>query len=190
MNRHLPLPGLIIAAMICASSVAASQAVHVHGQGRINIAIEGDRLFMELESPGADIVGFEHAASSAGEKAMVAAAIEQLDDPMQLLRFDPAAACEVRQASASLEGYEDEHEEHDEQETRAGHDEHADQEAHGSFIAEYEFACADMNELEFIEFRYFDRFVNAQSLEVVLIDGRGQRRLEVERTDPVLRLAR
>ena len=35
---------------------------HVHGHGTLNIAIEDKRVSMELEVPGMDIVGFEHAA--------------------------------------------------------------------------------------------------------------------------------
>ena len=35
---------------------------HEHGHGNFNIAIEGKSVSMELEAPGADIVGFEHKA--------------------------------------------------------------------------------------------------------------------------------
>ena len=31
---------------------------HVHGHGILNIAVEGQVVEMELEAPGADIVGF------------------------------------------------------------------------------------------------------------------------------------
>jgi hypothetical protein len=41
---------------------------HTHGHGKVNIAIEGKQLFIELEAPGADIVGFEHKAKTASER--------------------------------------------------------------------------------------------------------------------------
>jgi len=193
MIQHA-LRGLSIALFI-ASSTAAAQSIHVHGEGRLNIAIDGNRIFMELEAPGADIVGFEHEAHSIGEKAAVNQALAQLGDPMLLMRFEADADCEVRRASAEIEGESDEHEDeehagHDEHEgeEQAEHDEHDGEEAHGAFVAEYEFECADIGALGFIEFTFFSHFSNAQSLGIVLIDGGGQRSAEVDRTNPVLRL--
>ena len=37
---------------------------HEHGHGKLNVAIEGKNVMMEMEVPGADIVGFEHEAKS------------------------------------------------------------------------------------------------------------------------------
>ncbi len=197
MIRNALLSGLSVALCIV-TSTAAAQSAHVHGEGQVNIAIDGHRIFMALEFPGADIVGFEHEVRSSAEKAAVVRAIAQLGDPMQLLRFDADASCEVRAANAKAEGEHEEHEgeehaghdEHDEHETEehAGHDQHEDEEAHGTFIAEYEFECANIGALSFIEFIYFSLFNNAHSLDIVLIDGNGQRRTEIDRANPVLRL--
>ena len=194
MIRNALFSALSIALSIV-TSTAAAQSAHVHGEGRINIAIDGNRIFMALESPGADIVGFEYEARSSDEKAAVARAIEQLGDPMQLLRFEADASCQVRAANAKAEGEHEEHEgeehaEHDEHETEehAGHDEHEDEEAHDTFVAEYEFECANIGALGFIEFIYFSLFNNAHSLDIVLIDDNGQRRTEIDRANPVLRL--
>ncbi len=41
---------------------------HQHGKGILNIVLEGNTLLMELEAPGADIIGFEHTAKTATEK--------------------------------------------------------------------------------------------------------------------------
>ena len=71
---------------------------------------------------------------------------------------------------------------------QAEHDEHTGEEAHGAFVAQYEFVCADIDALGSIEFTYFSRFSNARSLDIVLIDGRGQRRVEINRANPVLQL--
>ena len=58
-----------------------------HGHGTVNIAVEGTDLWIELEAPGADIVGFEHEASSEEDKAAVARAEKQLSDPLTLFSF-------------------------------------------------------------------------------------------------------
>jgi hypothetical protein len=114
---------------------------------------------------------------------------------MLLMRFEADADCEVRRASAEIEGESDEHEdeehaEHDEHEgeEHAEHDEHEGEEAHGAFVAEYEFECADIGALGFIEFTFFSHFGNTQSLGIVLIDGGGQRSVKVDRANPVLQL--
>lgn len=188
MIRNLLLSSLSVALAIVASTVAA-QSVHVHGEGRVNIAIEGNQIFMALEFPGADIVGFEHKAHSSDEKAAVAGAIALLGDPMLLMRFD--ADCKVLHASAGIEGEEHEGEEHDEHEENAEndeHDEHEGEDEHGAFVAAYEFECADIDSLGSIEFTYFNQFDNAQSIEIVLIDGSGQSQVEIDRASPILQL--
>src|SRR5258708_3075099 len=55
-----------------------------HGRGHLNIAVEGNKVSMELEVPGADIVGFEHAAKTDREKAAVETAKTQLAAPLTL----------------------------------------------------------------------------------------------------------
>jgi len=180
MIRNLLLSSLSVALALVSSTLAA-QSVHVHGEGRINIAIEGNQIFMELEFPGADIVGFEHKARSSDEKAAVISAIAQLGDPMLLMRFN--ADCKVLHASAGIEG--EEHDEHEEHEEHAGNDEHDE---HGAFVANYEFECADIASLGSIEFTYFKQFDNAQSLDIVLIDASGQSQVEIDRASPVLQL--
>ena len=52
---------------------------HEHGRGTLNIALEGTRLTMELEAPGADIVGFEHKAKTQKQTTAVEKAEAQLE---------------------------------------------------------------------------------------------------------------
>ena len=52
---------------------------HVHGHGTLNIAVDDKAVSMELEVPGMDLVGFEHAASTEDQKAAVDKAKAQLD---------------------------------------------------------------------------------------------------------------
>ncbi len=202
MFRYALLSVLLVA-ISSAASTAAAQSAHVHGEGRVNIAIDGNNIFIALESPGADIVGFEHEARTSDEKAAVTQALAKLGDPMLLMRFAADANCEVRRASSEIGGEHEsekhadhnehegeEHSEHDEHEDEehAEHDEHEGEEVHGAFVAEYEFECAHIGALDFIEFTYFSQFSNSQSLDIVLIDGSGQSREEVDRANPVLQL--
>ena len=197
--HYLSLPGLVIA-MAIATPVVAAQSAHVHGRGQVDIAIEDDRVYLALAAPGADIVGFEYAPRNSAQKAAVAAALDKFGDPAELLRFTPAADCRVIRASADYQTDDGEHEEHGTDQGGHEHEQHEhetlgeaadreDKEIHGALVAEYEFACSQIDALAEIEFTYFARFGNAQALEIVLIDGRGQRREDIGRADPVLRLA-
>ena len=53
---------------------------HVHGIASMNLALEGDEVHIELDSPAANIVGFEHAPSSKADHAAVDKAVAMLND--------------------------------------------------------------------------------------------------------------
>jgi hypothetical protein len=55
--------------------------------------LDGNTLELELDSPAMNLVGFEHAASTDADKAKVAAARQQLEQPLKLfgLPRPPAA---------------------------------------------------------------------------------------------------
>lgn len=108
---------------------------HQHGHGALNIAFEGRSVAMELEVPGADIVGFEYAATTAEDRATVDAAIARLAKPLELFVLPAEAGCTVTAANVALIGADD-HGDHDDHgddhghEDEHGHDEHADEDKH------------------------------------------------------------
>src|SRR5262249_9122269 len=86
---------------------------HVHGHGRLNIAIEGKKMSMELEVPGADIVGFEHEPGTAEQRAALAEAKAKLANASVLFAPESKAGCVLEQAKVSTEaGHEHEHHDH------------------------------------------------------------------------------
>ena len=181
IKRNLILILILVTCSLGAS--AAAQSTHVHGQGQVGMAIDQNLISMTLESPGADIVGFEHEARTAEEKTIVIEALKQLSDPMFIIQLPESASCKVIQASSEVtsKNGDDSHADHED------HNEH-ESEAHGSFIAEYQLECANVAVIDFITFVYFGHFRNAQSLMVVLIDKNGQHRHEISRDNPILYL--
>lgn len=172
---------------------------HQHGHGALNIAFEGASVAMELEVPGADIVGFEHPAESDADRALIDAAIAQLAKPLELFAMPAAAGCTVTAANVALLG-EDDHDEHgddhkdehDDDHKDEHADEHADEEGeegHNEFHAEYALTCADPSAIDAIEFVYFERFPNAAELDIQLISDKGAKGFEVERDEPRLDLS-
>lgn len=203
---------------LCAASLIAVSAhaetrglgAHEHGHGALNIAFEGGAVLMELVAPGADIVGFEHPAKSAEDRAAIDAAVATLAKPLDLFIPDAAAGCAVTSAKVELLSDNDAHDEghgdheehghdnhdHDEKENAEedhheehAHDEHEDEAGHTEFHAEYALTCADPAAISAFNFAYFTRFPNAVELEVQLISAKGAKGFEVERAEPRLDLS-
>ena len=84
IKRNLILILILVTCSLEAS--AAAQSAHVHGQGQVSMAIDQNLISMTLESPGADIVGFEHEARTAEEKTAVTEALKQLSNPMFVIQ--------------------------------------------------------------------------------------------------------
>ncbi|WP_315901603.1 zinc uptake protein ZrgA [Salipiger bermudensis] len=176
---------------------------HEHGVGTLDIAIEGGRIEIALRAPGADIVGFEHAAASEADRAAVTAALAKLEDPLQLFALPEAAGCSVVSAHAELESdafeHEDEHDEdhgHENEDAHDdhGHDDHAEEHddhiaGHSEFHAEYALDCTAPAALSQIGFGYFEAFPNALELELQLLSDQGAQAIEITREAPVLDLA-
>lgn len=167
---------------------------HVHGHGTLNIAVDNTRVSIELESPGMDIVGFEHAAKSAEQKAAVAKAQQQLGDPLSLFKLPAAAECKLADAKIAIEA-EDKHDhakDHDghdhDSADKDGHD-HEDHGGHNAFHVTYAIDCAKPENLTSITFDYFKAFAGAKELDVSVVTDKAQNKFEVTREKPVLDLA-
>jgi hypothetical protein len=160
-------------AFLAWSSSADAQAerrqlgAHQHGHGSMNIAIDGQRVVIELDAPGADILGFEHAPKTAAEKAAADRALATLRDPLALFVPPTAARCRVESANVEIE-----------QDEEPGQD----KAQHNDFRAEYTLICAAPASLTSLTFAYFDKFRRADEVEVSLITTRAQRRFEATRS--------
>lgn len=111
MKTFCPALGLTLIASGLAHAETRELDAHQHGHGTLNIAFEGSSVVMELEAPGADIVGFEHPAESAADRALIDAAIADLAKPLELFVLPATAGCTVTAAAASLVA-EDDHDDH------------------------------------------------------------------------------
>ena len=130
-----------VGAMLIGSQAYAAEReldAHQHGHGNLNIAIEGSTLYIALETPGADIIGFEHPARSDDDKAAIEDAKGRLSDPIGLFGIPAEASCTLVEVSVEPVGYglgmdDDHHDEHDHDEHDEAHeddhDEH-DEDAH------------------------------------------------------------
>lgn len=122
----LGLVTLLSGSLVSAAALAGesrSLGAHEHGVGHFNLAIEGSEIAMELEAPGADIVGFEHAAKSEADRAAIEDAEARLADAISLFVLPAAAGCSLASAEVALIGDHDHDDDHDQDDH--GHDDHA-----------------------------------------------------------------
>jgi hypothetical protein len=195
MRKHLVTAFGLVAMLLLTAPVRAEDdhrelGAHVHGHGTLNIAIEGNRVAMELEVPGMDIVGFEHAPSTDDQKAAVEKAKARLEKPLGLFSLPAAAGCAVAEAHVAVEAEHGDHGgENHKHEERADHD-HDDGAAgaHNQFEASYALDCANPSELTTITFGYFALFAGAHDLTVNVVTAKGQSKYEVSRGKPALDL--
>ena len=155
---------------------------HEHGIAQLNVVLDGQALELELESPAMNLVGFEHAAESAADKAKVVAARNQLQDPQALFGLG-AGDCSLSDTELESplfedEEHEDEHEEH--------HDHDKDSE-HSEIHAHYQLNCKKPGELQQLNLsELFKRFPATTKIQVQLIGPNGQQGVELTPAKPSL----
>jgi hypothetical protein len=161
---------------------------HEHGRGTLNIAIEGNRVSMELEVPGMDIVGFEHAAKTGKDKTTLETAKQKLSTPLSLFKLPASAGCRVTDAKVEVET--GEHDDAAKEGKTVDTSKSSEVEHHHSeFHNLYSLECTSPTGITRIEFGYFDAFPGAEKLNVNLITPKGENKYEVTRANPILSLA-
>jgi hypothetical protein len=118
---------------------------HEHGAATLSLATGAEGLEIMLESPAANIVGFEHAASTDEDKKKLADAKAKLEVGADLFSINPEAECTLKSAevvSALL-----------------GNAEKAqDGETHNDMDVTWAFACAKPTELKEVTTKLFAAF--------------------------------
>ena len=190
MHKFHIITAAAAAFIACVPARAAEEkrelGAHEHGHGRLNIAVEGKRVTMELEAPGADIAGFEHEASTSEQKAVVERAKATLADGLSIFKLPVAAGCKL--ADAKVATHTEEEDEHgaDKSKSEAAGKEKGEEEHHSEFRAAYVIDCAAPEKLTGIDFGYFEVFPGARELDINLVTPKGQYHYEVTRDQPRL----
>jgi hypothetical protein len=194
--------------LVPASALAEGKAhrelgAHEHGHGSFNIAIDGGRLVMELQAPGADIVGFEHKASTKAQRQAVAKAKKALGQLDKVVVLPAAAGCKLEDVKVELHiedaAHGGSHGEAKAKNKKSGHDHHhghghshgkkgeADN-THSEFHATYALTCAAPDKIAEISFPYFKNFKGARELDVNVVGASAQKNFEVTRSNAKIAL--
>ena len=176
---------------------------HVHGHGTLNIAIENNEIAVELEAPGADIVGFEFVPKTEEQKMLLDSAKRSLKEPRSVFLLPAAAACKLSSSSVAVhhghdQGGADAHDQGHKEANKtmknaaqpAGSSGQSDaaQSSHSDFDVAYSFHCQAPGKVNEIKFTYFKTFPRAKELDVSVIAAKGQNKFEVTKDNMVVKL--
>ncbi|GGH96451.1 zinc-binding protein [Pseudomonas fluvialis] len=163
-----------------------SLGTHEHGTAELNVVLDGQTLEIALKSPAMNLLGFEHAAKSAADRAKVSALQHQLQAPQTLLGLS-SGDCSL--ASHTLESpllaAEQAHNPHDQKhdhkhqhgDAEAAHDHDA---KHSDIHAHYQFDCQQPDALKQLDLsELFKAFPGMEKIQVQLIGPAGQQGLEL-----------
>lgn len=161
---------------------------HVHGEARLDVALEGRLLELELHGPAVNFLGFERAPANAREQARLNAVRDYLAQPEKAFALQPAdAGCTLEREAVTSDLFsaasvdEDHLALHDEEAEAAPADPHHDIHAY------YQFACARPQVLRSLDLRnLFRQYPDLQVIEVQLIGPQGQKGQTLNPRAPVL----
>jgi hypothetical protein len=168
---------------------------HEHGVAHLNVALEGNDLFIEFTSPAANIVGFEHHPRTDEQKAAVRKAIETLKAGESLFVLALGAEGNLAESTVTTDIEDDSNHESENEHAEAladssketlkvqhpsgKHHEADEHEPHSDFKAEYHFDCREPQRLAHIEVMLFRIFPGIEHIEVQLLTGTKQTALEL-----------
>ena len=154
---------MLLAHGLLASTLVCAAGAHEHGAVNLNVAVEGGKITLQMESPLENLLGFERAPRTDAERKSTAAMLTRLKAADTLFKIDPAAQCalasvELNSAALKLGT----------PEPAAASGEHADLDA--TFV----FTCQAGAKAGFIDVAFFDAFQRMRRIEVQVVTDKGQ----------------
>jgi hypothetical protein len=147
---------------MAATAPAHAHEAHVHGVAKLDVAIEGDTVTLMLDSPLANVLGFEHPPHTEVERQAVAAADARLRQGASLFVLTPDAKC-IASATSIHSPLADWKNGTAHQET-----------AHADLEAEYVFKCSQPGRLRDVSVLLFEHFKGFSHIDTQWIGPSGQ----------------
>ena len=155
---------------------------HEHGVARLTVATTDTGLEIALESPAANLFGFEHKAGTAKEREVVHDAIEKLEAGSNLFSMNDAAGCSFDSADveSAMTG------DHDDDHKSKKHDDHDDEKSHSDVDVTWTFKCEQPKAIESVSTKLFSAFPNGfEELAVEWITASSAGKTELKKDDTI-----
>ena len=180
------LVGLVLTDSETQAEETRHHEAHEHGVASLNVAVEGNSIYMEFFSPAANIVGFEHHPRTREQKDAVKEAVKKLQEGDALFILSNGSTSRLVKSRVDTDIDKDA-DHHSESEHGHGKEEHHDKEhgetdeheRHSEFEAQYHFVCKKPNKLLQIDVKLFEVFPGIEHIEVQLITETKQTAVEL-----------
>lgn len=161
-NELLIVVAALVAMALEPNSLQASERqldAHEHGVSTLKLAQENYTILFELEAPGNDIVGFEHAPKNDDQRAAVKSALSRFKKPEAIFVLPAEAQCVASNR----------------------HVEFATGEDHAGFHVTWTMTCENPSKLQSMTTRFFGMFKRAEEIEIEAIGNAGQASIDLEK---------
>ena len=199
---------LVACAALLAASPASAHGPHEDGAARLNVTVEGAVVSIDLESPLANALPFEHAPSTPEQIQAVQGMAATLHRAENIFIFPAAAQCRLKEVTLESEAlpanllaanaarqpakpaHQDhaaqqppaekpEHPDHDGHAAHAEHNDHAAGAEHADLDASFVFECANPKALTGMDVDLFSAWPALHELRVQLVSPTGQHAAEL-----------
>lgn len=156
---HLPL----LLTMIMTGMTHASDK-HVHGEAELFVAIEGEQVLIELETPADNILGFEHKPSTDAQKQLLQDRLALLQQYSNVLAFNDG---NCKQIKSEVESPFEAHDDHGHHEHHKHHDDkHHNEDKHSNFHINYSLTCVNASVIASAKITAFQLFEGFKTIQV------------------------
>ena len=143
-------------------AIAHELGAHVHGIATLQIAVDEKTMTLEFSGPLDNLLGFEHVARNAKQKAAVHKMADDLNKAEQF--FIPTADAQCKLQSVKLDSLVLEPKASADTKKESQH--HEEERGHADIDGEFVFACKQIGKLHDLEVKLFDAYPNLHQLKV------------------------
>lgn len=186
--RRLALAAALVSSF--SSQAADNPAAHTHGEAKLQVAVSGQAFDLILESPAANLIGFEHRPKTEAQQEALDTARGWLATTA-LIDTKGKASCRVVDASvshslmASKEHPSDTDHDHD-HDASEGHGEHEKKKAgntHSEFVVSQNIRCQGLTPSQDLTTPLLGRFPGIERLQLEWVSAKGQGSMSLKPAD-------
>ena len=185
---------LAVCTALLATSPALAHGPHEHGAARLNVAVDGTVVAIDLESPLANALPFEHAPTSPAQREAVQNMAATLHGADKIFILPAAAQCILKNVTLESEALpadllaprtaqqaaaKTEHHDHAEKADHADHADYAAAGEHADLDASFVFECAKPDALHGMDVALFSAWPALHELRVQIVTPTGQHAAEL-----------
>ena len=158
---------------------------HEHGAAELTVALSGNEVAINLQTPAFNVLGFEYAPTSDAEKGLLEESVAVLEAG-SLMQMNSDAQCTLTSATIQVDIADEEHEDEEYEDEEHSDDAH-EEETHSDIDVSYTLDCQQPDIIESLDASaLFEQFPNFEGIAVQWISDTQQSAANLTPEDPLL----